>query len=248
MFLDPAGDGASKPFILLSCEHGGREVPAAYADCFTGAETVLESHRGYDIGSLGVAHRMAARLSVPIVFSTVTRLLMDLNRSIGQADLLSEFTRDLPEQILDAMLAEHYTPHRQSVERVVQAAVCTGHTVLHFGVHSCVDRLNDQDRDLDVSLLFDETRERESALCEHFRSKLNETDDSLRCPFNVPYRGSDDGLTTTLRNRFKADEYLGIEIELRQGLVCRAAEQHAMGDLLADSLLATLSGLFPLSS
>lgn len=248
MFPDQTGDGASKPFILLTCEHGGRDVPAAYADCFIGAESVLESHRGYDIGSLGVAHRMAARLSVPIVFSTVTRLLVDLNRSIGQADLLSEFTRDLPEQKLDTVLAEHYTPYRQSVERVVQAAVCAGHTVLHFGVHSCVDRLNDQDRDLDVSLLFDETRERESALCEHFRSKLKETDDRLRCPFNVPYRGSDDGLTTTLRDRFKAYEYLGIEIELRQGLVSRAVEQNIFGDMLAHSLLATLSVLFAYSS
>jgi predicted N-formylglutamate amidohydrolase len=233
-------DACSDVFVLLTCEHGGCEVPDDYARCFEHAEGVLASHRGYDIGALGVAHRLAARLSVPLMFSTVTRLLVDLNRSLGQPDLWSEFTRGLTDGERSAILAGYYTPYRQSVARLVENAVGSGQTVIHLGVHSCADRLHDQDRDLDISLLFDETRERELSLCERWRSQLQRMNDCLRYPFNVPYRGSDDGLTTTLRGRFAGDAYLGIEIELRQGVVQHPDGQRAMGDLLADSLTAAL--------
>lgn len=227
-------------FVLLTCEHGGREVPAKFASCFSGHEAVLETHRGFDIGALGVAQRMAARLAVPIIFSTTTRLLVDLNRSIGQPDFFSEFTSRLTEEAREEIIGTYYRPHRASVERVIDAAVGAGHTVLHVGVHSCTDRLHDQTRELDIALLFDETRENEQALCERWRSQLHTLDDRLRSPFNEPYRGSDDGLTTTLRQRYAPYQYLGIEIEARQGIVGRQDEQVAIGDLLSASLRSTL--------
>ena len=48
------------------------------------------------------------------------------------------------------------------------------------------------------------------------------------------------GFTTTLRNRFDPGAYLGIEVELRQGMILRPAEQRAAGDLLANALRAVL--------
>jgi predicted N-formylglutamate amidohydrolase len=92
-------------------------------------------------------------------------------------------------------------------------------------------------RDLDIALLFDDARVREEDFCERWRSELRQKlAGDLRYRFNEPYHGADDGLTTTLRSRFAPEDYLGIEIELRQGMVLRSSEQNAAGDLLASAL------------
>ncbi|MCB9837699.1 MAG: N-formylglutamate amidohydrolase [Phycisphaeraceae bacterium] len=227
-------------FVLLTCEHAGNEVPPAFRRRFHGANAVLKSHRGLDIGALGVALRMAPRVPAPIVFTTVTRLLIDTNRSLDRPDLFSEFTRELPERDRDAIIATYYAPHRDCVARTIAAAIDTGRRVLHVGVHSCTDVLHGRTRDLDIALLFDQERTLERELCEHWRDELRRREGELRYPFNEPYNGADDGFTTTLRNRFDPGAYLGIEVELRQGMILRPAEQRAAGDLLANALRAVL--------
>ena len=231
-----AAAGESPLFVLLTCEHGGRDVPAAYRRVFRGQKALLSTHRGYDIGALGVATRMASLLAAPLIFSTVTRLLIDLNRSLDQRDVFSEFTRDLDEAERASIVATYYRPHRDSVERTVAAATAGGHRVVHVGIHSCTDVLKGSRRELELALLFDEARPLEAVFCERWRDELARIAPDRRCPFNQPYRGSDDGLTTSLRGRFSADDYLGLEVEVRQGIIGRAVEQRVIGELLAQSL------------
>ena len=100
-------------------------------------------------------------------------------------------------------------------------------------------------RVLDIALLFDETRNLGPDLCEHFRDSLRELAPGLRYPFNEPHRGDDDGLTTTLRSVFPTESYLGIEIEVRQGMIREAAQQRDTGDLLARALLDTARPIAP---
>jgi predicted N-formylglutamate amidohydrolase len=238
------GDAQQPTFVLLTCEHGGNEVPAAYKQLFRGHGAVLESHRGYDIGALGVALHMASRLSAPIIFSTVTRLLVDLNRSLDQPDVFSEFTADLSEGERRRVVDTFYRPHRASVARTIACAVGSGSRVLHLGVHSCTDVLHGERRELDIALLFDETRTHEAGFAHRYRDAMTSLAESLRCPFNEPYRGSDDGLTTTLRSAYPQESYLGIEIEVRQGMIIGEAEQRTTGDLLA----AALGGLAPMDA
>ncbi len=227
-------------FVLLTCEHAGRDVPDAYATLFRGRDAALNSHRGVDIGALGVALRMAARLSAPIIFSTVTRLLIDLNRSIDQPDAYSEFSADLPEHDRRRIADLFYYPHRNAVTRTIECATASGHRVLHLGIHSCTDILDGTQRNLDIALLFDESRAGESVFARHYRASMVAHHSDLRYRFNEPYNGADDGLTTTLRGIFPQESYLGIEIEVRQGLILNDSEQRAVGDLLATSLMDML--------
>ena len=81
--------------FLVTCEHGGNQIPAAYADLFCGWQARLCSHRGYDIGALVMARALAAALQAPLVASTVSRLLIDLNRSLSSPQAWSDATRGL---------------------------------------------------------------------------------------------------------------------------------------------------------
>src|SRR5689334_17093692 len=75
--------GSVGAFILITCEHGGNRIPPKYRALFRNARALLDSHRGYDAGALAMARDLAAALQAPLISSTVSRLLVDLNRSVG---------------------------------------------------------------------------------------------------------------------------------------------------------------------
>jgi hypothetical protein len=54
---------------------------------------------------------------------------------------------------------------------------------------------------------------------------------------NYPYAGKGDGLTSFLRRRFPPGAYIGIELEINQGIVFAAGRRwKALRGLLIDSL------------
>src|SRR5689334_7316509 len=112
--------------LLVSCEHGGNRVPAAYAHLFAGAADVLDSHRGLDFGALEVARAFGRRLDVAPFTATTTRLVVDLNRSPYHRNVFSEYTRVLGRTERAAAMAAHYWPYRSAVERAVDRAVAAG--------------------------------------------------------------------------------------------------------------------------
>ena len=74
-------------------------------------------------------------------------------------------------------------------------------------------------RDIDLALLYDPSLPAELALCEAWARALADALPRRVIRRNAPYRGRDDGLTTTLRRAHGPDAYLGIEIEVSQGLL-----------------------------
>ena len=71
------------------------DSPRSTRACFAEATRVARVHRGYDAGALAMARDLAASLRAPLVASTVSRLLVDLNRSLGHPRAWSAATRPL---------------------------------------------------------------------------------------------------------------------------------------------------------
>ena len=46
--------------FIITCEHGGNRIPAPYRRLFRGQRALLDSHRGYDPGSLVMAKALAS--------------------------------------------------------------------------------------------------------------------------------------------------------------------------------------------
>jgi len=76
-----------KHVLLISCEHAGNEVPDSYSTLFSDANEVLESHRGWDPGALEVAQFLVDQLQVQSFLMPVTRLLIEMNRSLDNPQL-----------------------------------------------------------------------------------------------------------------------------------------------------------------
>lgn len=228
--------------FVISCEHGGNDVPPQYAPLFQspGARAWLRSHRGHDPGALAATQQFAAYLhernllfSDPVI-ATTTRLLVDINRSTDNPSLWSKFTSGLPQPIHDTILNEFYEPHRRAVRDLVDKVVADNLVAIHLSVHSFTPRIRGHWRPLEIGLLFDPQRPREAIYCQQWAANFNaepRTSKQIRIRSNEPYAGIDDGLTTSLRRDYDADAYCGIEIEINNRFHRRSPGHHA--DLVA---------------
>jgi predicted N-formylglutamate amidohydrolase len=133
-------------------------VPAKHAALFAGAADVLATHRGYDLGALEVARAFGRRLGVAPFTATTTRLVVDLNRSPGNRNVFSAYTRSLSAEHRAAALAAHYWPYRKAVEDSVAQALVAGETVLHVSTHSFTPELRGEVRNCDIGFLASRTR------------------------------------------------------------------------------------------
>lgn len=202
--------------LVVSCEHGGNRIPAAYRELFRSARRLLASHRGYDPGALVMAKAIARAFGAPLLASTVSRLLIELNRSPNNPRLYSEvMTRASPE-VREAVFARYYLPYRAELEAAVAQACASGHPVIHLSSHSFTPKLDGAVRTADIGLLYDPARPHEAALCARWQAALRRRAPALRVRRNYPYLGSNDGLTTYLRTRFLDRLYCGIELEINQ--------------------------------
>jgi len=207
--------------LLVSCEHGGNRVPKEYAPLFAAAGTVLATHRGLDLGALEVARHFGRRLGVTPFTATTTRLVVDLNRSPGNKNVFSAYTRSLSPAQRAKALAAHYWPYRNAVEEAVAGAIRAREPVLHVSAHSFTPVLRGEVRNCDVGFLYDPNRRGEVQLVEAWVSALRAEAPALTLRRNYPYRGVSDALVTHLRRRYAARGYVGIELEVNQKHVGR---------------------------
>lgn len=202
--------------FILTCEHGGNEVPEEYEYVFNKDLDVLQSHRGYDIGALQLFNAMKEVRADASFFSTNTRLLIELNRSRHHKSLFSQFTKPLPKIVKKHILNKYYTPYRNTAYSRIYKWIEQGNTVVHISVHTFTPVLDGEVRNVDIGLLFDPRRKPEKKFCAAWKKEMKAQAGSYKIKYNKPYLGKSDGFTTFLRKELEGPNYLGIELEVNQ--------------------------------
>ncbi len=182
-------------------------MPAPFGKLLSKA--LLDTHRGYDPGALAVARDIAAATRAPLFYSTVSRLLVELNRPLGHPQL---FFRKFPRATQDALLRRYYFPYWNAVGKAARR----GGRVIHLSVHSFTPRMRGETRKVDVGLLFDPSRPAEVRLCKRWHDALQRLSPRLRVRDNQPYPGVFPSLVDALRNKLGPRRYVGIQIEVNQ--------------------------------
>lgn len=227
----------SATHFVISCEHGGNRIPAQYRYLFYGFEVLLNSHRGYDWGALHMARELALALNAPLFVSTISRLLVDLNRSIGHPQLFSEITKPVSAGIRREIMMHYYLPYRTQVEQAIAEAISGGDRVIHIASHSFTPVFNGQVRHVDIGLLYDPSRAAEREFCCRWQASLKAKAPELTIRRNYPYAGKADGLTSYLRRQFPAEAYIGIELEINQKHVASGGQRwQALRRLVLETL------------
>lgn len=199
--------------ILITCEHGGNLIPKEFLDIIQIDNNVLNSHYGYDAGALDLANFLYKNLkeqyNCKILINTITRLLIDFNRSLNHPKLFSKYSKKLPENYKKFLL-EKYQIFRNNSKNYIEDSFKKNIKTLHLSIHSFTNILNQKIRKTEIGILFDPKRQDEYQFAKIIKSNL-----SYQCHFNLPYRGISDGHTQSLRLSFTKN-YLGIEIEVNQ--------------------------------
>ena len=196
---------------------GSRRRTAGY---FEDRAALLDSHRGYDPGALVMARALARAFAAPLVASTTSRLLVDLNRSIGHPRLLSDATTRRCRRRARAHRRRATTgPTATRSTRAIERAIARSGRVIHVSSHSFTPVLDGEVRHADVGLLYDPCRDGERELCARWKASLAARAPQLRVRRNYPYAGKGDGVTRTCGKRFPPRAYVGVELEINQAIV-----------------------------
>lgn len=228
--------------LIISCEHAGNDVPGEYRHLFKHDRETLETHRGIDIGALKLTNTIADKMQQEPYLHTVTRLLVDLNRSVQSPTLFSEFTRDEPLSVREDIFEKYYRPHREKVQQEIQEVINQEDRALHVGIHTFTPVWEGKEREVDIGFLFDPTREGELEFCRQWRKELAGRANGLRLRMNQPYRGTMDGFTTYLRRKYSPQDYMGMEIEVSQRFASSASSRK--WDKLQQQIANSLSAAF----
>ena len=204
--------------LMLSCEHASNRLPAAFKKAVPA--DVLKTHRAYDIGAL-LVFRKLVRFAKPEFHceGKFSRLFVDLNRTITNKSAFSEYYEALESrdkaaaEKAKAQATAYWKEYRECVEKFVASNKST--EIVHLGIHSFTPVLNGKVRNTDIGILYDPARPQERAYANVIKDEIKRLYPDMKVRFNYPYKGTSDGLTTTLRKKF-GQRYVGIEIEINQ--------------------------------
>lgn len=228
--------------VILSCEHAVNTIPPEYKSLFAPHQSLLESHRGIDIGALRIANFFQQRLQCELIQAEVSRLVIDCNRSLNHPHCFSEITTTLSLDEKKKIISTYYLPFRQAVETLIETAIKQGKQVWHLSMHSFTPVLNDVVRSADIGILYNPKRSDEKNLARNWQEQLRQQDKNFKVRLNYPYRGIANGFTTELRKRFDQN-YIGLELEVNQAAIIQERELLSLAELLIHTLKDCLTNI-----
>jgi predicted N-formylglutamate amidohydrolase len=207
--------------LLFTSEHGSYKIPSKYKKLFLGHDQLLATHRGHDLGAWSLAESLAQGFGAQLFKTDVSRLLVDVNRSLWRRTLFSEITKPLPKNQKKIILEKFYYPHREQIAAYIDDHISNGQKILHIATHSFTPVLKGHERTTDIGLLYNPERLNEKQISKEWKLNLKKDAPDLRVRFNYPYRGKPDGLTAHFRKSYPDEKYLGVELELNQKFVLK---------------------------
>jgi predicted N-formylglutamate amidohydrolase len=231
--LAPRTPGAR---LVLTCEHASPAVPSEYRNLGLGAAQ-LRDHIGWDIGAATVTEELSRQLSAPAVLSAASRLLVDCNRDVADADLMPHASHGvaipgngrIEAGDRDERLRRFYEPYHTAVDATVAARP----DALLLSVHSFTPELNGRHRPFDVGVLFDAYDDLAGVLA------AGATAAGFAVRMNEPYSGLD-GLIFSARSHGRRHATRYLELEINNRLLRRDDEARAVARRLADAVARLL--------
>lgn len=227
--------------LMLTCEHASNRLPASFKKAIPA--DVLKTHRAYDIGACSVFRKLV-KFAKPEFYSEgkFSRLFVDLNRTLTNKSAFSEYYEALEARDKSAakkakaQATAYWQEYRAAIEKFVASSLPAlsnvevsspkrtasktrgakpAPEIVHLGIHSFTPVLSGKVRNTDIGILYDPTRPQERAYANVIKAEIKRLYPTMKVRFNYPYKGSSDGLTTTLRKKI-GPRYVGIEIEINQ--------------------------------
>ena len=134
-------DGRSR--VILTCDHASRRIPRRLGTLGV-APADLARHIAWDIGAAAVARRLSELLDAPLILCGYSRLVVDCNRQLHEADAFVTQSEDvriagneaIGQAARDARTEAIFWPYHHAVNRIVSARTAGAATPVMVSVHS----------------------------------------------------------------------------------------------------------------
>lgn len=235
------------PFVLV-CDHASNRIPDHLGD-FGLTPLQRLDHIAWDPGALSVALRLLGALDAPLVYSTVSRLVIDCNRSETAPDLmtvLSERTRiaaneNLSEDERRTRIARYHGPFHAAIDDLLDARAARGQASILVAVHSFTPIYRDIARPWPIGLIHGIEPRYTRALFEALKAE----DPDLNVGWNQPYAALN-GVTHTLETHGDGRRLDATMIEIRNDEILEERGVTLWANRLARCLQAARKSLLEL--
>jgi predicted N-formylglutamate amidohydrolase len=240
--VNPEGSASA----LLVCDHASNRIPRGLGNLGLASDRLIE-HIAWDPGAAEVARGLAARLDAPLLLSSYSRLVIDLNRPLASSESIPERSAGitipgnlgLTRQARAARVAALFDPYHQAIAGLLSGR--TERPTLLFSIHSFTPELSGERRPWDAGVA-----------CQSDRRLADAMLYALRLPGDVlvgdnqPY-GVDDDHDHTLPTHGEGRGIPYVMIEIRQDGLGTTEDIAVWVERLADAhenLRASAGGRF----
>jgi predicted N-formylglutamate amidohydrolase len=234
-FIEERRGGRSSFVIVV--DHAGNRIPRCLGALgLPPAE--LERHIAWDIGSLGLARRLAAALDAVLVAQPYSRLVIDCNRDPRVPSSIAESSEyvavpgnlGLSGAAREARRAQIFAPYHERIRSILDERAAAGRRTILLAQHTMTDVFKGVRRAMHGAVLYNRDRRFAGLVLDALRAERE-----LNFADNEPYFLSDD-TDYTIPQHGEARHLPHVEIEVRQDLVRDTAGQAAWAARLARAL------------
>lgn len=193
--------------ILISCEHGGNQIPIRYRSLFN--EASLQEYVAWDEGALDVAFTLAEKLDVPCFTHQTSRLLVDVDLPLGNSALFTLGSAFLSDADKQSILERYYFPYRLRIENTI---AMSDKPLLHLSVHTA------QVQTVDLVIKFDGSRMLEKECAMLLIDTIRNAPFSFEVNLQEIVTSEEDSFVHYLRTRFDDEAYAGLTVIINTSL------------------------------
>ena len=215
--------------LLITCEHASKRVPAPLRTTAKDREW-LSTHWGWDIGIRRLSREIIRQSQSIGVFARFSRLICDANRAPEHPHLVRcaveghvlSFNGRLTIEEVDRRLHKYHAAFHAAVDLAIAERMKHEGDVLLLAMHSFTPNFGDQDRWMDVGVLYDPFE----PIARRLQHELAE--EGLKVAMNEPYSAKD-GLMYAATRHGKAHGSVYLELEINQKLISTPSDARKMG-------------------
>lgn len=193
--------------IIITCEHGGNQIPIRYRSLFD--EKVLLQPSAWDEGALDIALSLAEAMDVPCFAHQTSRLLVDVDLSLGNSALFTLQSTLLGDADRQNILERYYFPYRLRLESTI---AMSDKALLHVSLHTT------HEQEEDVTLIFNSKRTLENQCVDLLIEVLRNAPGRFHVALHDVDNVLNDSIIQYLRTRFDDEAYAGLTLIVHKRL------------------------------
>ncbi len=224
-------------FIIL-CDHASNFIPKEYNNLGL-SEKERQMHIAWDPGSLAVGKMISRKFNATLIYSTISRLVIDKNRSYDKKDLIptiSEYVEikanaNLSPQERQRRIDKYHKPYHNIIGEIIDERIAKNIDNIIISIHSFTPIYKGVKRPWPIGLISGEDEKFSKALFK----VLKQNNEQMLVGWNEPYSAKD-GVRYTVDIHADKRSLHGAMVEIRNDEISDEAGVRYWAELLSKAM------------